>query len=379
MREGLILRQFLLGQISLEGHMARPAQVHIDISALQHNLQRVRDYAPNSKILAMVKANAYGHGLLTCTKALAAADAFGLACINSAVKLREAGCTKKIVLICGYFTREDLALISKYNLDFVVHHPEQLNLLKDFTSSKTLNVWLKINTGMNRLGLDPADFDAVVADLQKLDSINIECIMTHFAASNDQNNTSIQNQVDIFHSTIAANNSYPISLVSSAGTINCPELHNDWVRPGIMLYGVSPFANLSTVELGLQAVMSFTTKLISIYRCQAGDAVGYSGTWVCPEEMMVGIAAIGYGDGYPRHVPSGTPILVNETRSAVIGRVSMDLIAIDLRACPDAVIGSDVELWGKNLPVAEVAAHAETISYELLSQITARVSRTETV
>jgi alanine racemase len=352
--------------------MTRPARARVDLSALQHNFQRVQQAAPGSRVMAVIKANGYGHGIVDVARALTAADAFGVATLEEAVALREAGFENRIVLLEGFFGADDFPLVSGYRLDAVLHHASQIEWLEQTPPGRPLDVWLKIDTGMNRLGFAPAEVPGVIARLARLDCIGGLRLMSHLACADDPDNDYTPRQLDRF---TAATRELPgeRSLANSAALLAWPDTRLDWVRPGIMLYGASPLRNRSAAELGLRPVMTLGTRLIAVNRHQAGDPIGYGGDWVCPEAMNVGVAAIGYGDGYPRHASSGSPVLVNGQRASIIGRVSMDMICIDLRAQPGAGIGDQVVLWGEGLPVDEVAARAGTIAYEILCRINDRV------
>jgi len=353
--------------------MTRPARACINLRALQHNFQRVRQSAPQSRIMAIIKANAYGHGLVHAAQAMPAADAFGVASPEEGVALRETGFDRRIVLLEGIFTPEDIALVGGYRLDVVVHHVSQLEMLEHSQPARPIDVWLKLDTGMNRLGFEPDAATHISARLEGLDQVGTVRYMTHFACADDVEDSTTTTQLERFTDVLS-----PLagerSLANSAAVLAWPDTHADWVRPGIMLYGASPLAGKRADELDLRPAMTLKTQLIAINGCQAGDAVGYGGDWRCPEAMPVGVAAIGYGDGYPRHAGSGMPVLVNGKRAALIGRVSMDMICIDLRGHEQPGVGDEVILWGDGLPVEEVAEGAGTISYELLCGVNHRVA-----
>jgi alanine racemase len=352
--------------------MSRPARVVIDLNAARANLARVRALAPRSQVMAIIKADAYGHGLTRMARALADADAFGVACLEEAVTLRRAGATKRIILLEGVFDAEELALVRKLGLETMVHCPEQVAMLEQAPAGPPVVVWLKVDTGMHRLGVDPAqalalwkrlNFSASVADPIRL--------VTHFANANARGDASVERQLALFADSIGAL-AGERCIANSAGVIAVPQAHVDWVRPGLMLYGVSPFADTVAVEEGLKPVMTVRSALIAVKRVHKGESVGYGGTWTCPEDMPIGVVAIGYGDGYPRHCESGTPVLVNGRRAALIGRPSMDMLIVDLRNVPEAQVGDPVVLWGEGLPVEEVARYAGTIPYELLCSVRLR-------
>ncbi len=354
--------------------MARATTVTIDLDALRHNLAQVRRFAPNSKVMAVVKADGYGHGLERVAQALEGADAFGVAALSDAERLRALGLHKRIVLLSGFDEPGDLAALRALDVDTVVHHETQLAMLEAEAPAGTpLRVWLKFDTGMHRLGFPIAQASSVHARLRALSNVDPDILlMTHFASSDEFGSAQTSAQLGLFGASTSAL-AGAASLSNSAAILGWPQAHRDWVRAGGALYGLSVVEGKTGADFGLHPVMKLSTKLIAINRVLKGERVGYSATWECPEDMDVGVAAIGYGDGYPRSVPSGTPVLVNGQRVPLIGRVSMDLMTIDLRSAPNAHIGDEVTLWGPDLPVEEIAAAAGTISYELTCSITRRV------
>jgi alanine racemase len=353
--------------------MSRPTTVTIDLEALRHNLARVRALAPNSKVMAVVKADGYGHGLERCARALADAEAYGVAALSDAERLRAIGLRNRIVLLSGFNEAADLDVLRELDVDTVVHHDSQLALLESDRGTPPIRVWLKFDTGMHRLGFDPLRAAELHARLKALPNVADEVVaMTHFASSDEFCGAQTIGQMQQF-AGVAATMGAPVSLSNSAGILGWPDAHRDWVRAGGALYGLSVAEGMTGADFGLRPVMKLSTRLIAINRIAKGERVGYSATWECPEDMDVGVAAIGYGDGYPRSAPSGTPVLVNGVRTQLIGRVSMDLMTIDLRALPNAKVGDDVTLWGPDLPVEEIARAAGTISYELTCSITRRV------
>jgi alanine racemase len=352
--------------------MTRPARVRINLPALQHNFNRVNESAPASRVMAIIKANAYGHGLTRIARALPRADAFGVACVNEAITLREAGFDRRIVLLEGPFAADELRLISGYRLDVVLHHREQLAMLERVRLRRPLNVWLKIDTGMHRLGFAPTSVPEMVTRLDTIDYLGELRWMSHLACADDSGDDYTATQIEGFRNTVESLTGER-SLANSAAVLAWQDAHYDWVRPGIMLYGASPLRDTTALALDLQPVMTLESTLIAVNTHQKGARVGYGGDWVCPETMPVGVAAIGYGDGYPRHAPAGMPVLINGRRAQLIGRVSMDMVCVDLRGHPGAAVGASVTLWGDGLPVDEVAASAGTIGYELLCSINSRV------
>jgi len=352
--------------------MTRPVRARIDLPALQHNFERVRQCAPASRIMAVVKAHAYGHGLVNAARSLPGADAFGVVSMDEAISLREAGFDRRIVMLEGLFDPDETGLAAGYRVDVVVHHAGQIDFLEQAPPGRPLDVWLKVDTGMHRLGFDPGIVPAVVERLRRTGGVGEIRFLSHFCCADDANADHTAHQRRLFLQTLEGMEGER-SLANSAAVLAWPDSHLDWVRPGVMLYGSSPLQQASAEDLGLRPVMTLGTQLIAVARRRQGDPVGYGAAWECPEAMPVGIAAIGYGDGYPRHAPSGTPVLVNGRRAALAGRVSMDMIGIDLRGHPEARVGDPVTLWGEGLPVDEVASAAGTISYELFCGVNRRV------
>jgi alanine racemase len=353
--------------------MTRATTALIDLGALAHNLQRARRAAPGRRVAAAVKANGYGHGLLRVARALREADALAVASIDEAVTLREGGVEQPILLLEGAFETAELPLCSRLNLHLAVHHVLQVEMLERTPLERPIEVWLKIDSGMHRLGIPPESTPSFWQRLRACPSVAPAIrLMSHLARADERNDAYTLQQLRIFEEA-AGDLPGERSLANSAAVLGWPGTHFDWVRPGIMLYGASPFIDSLGDEDGLRPVMTLSTELIAIHRLRQGQAVGYGGTWVCPEDMDVGVAAIGYGDGYPRHAPSGTPVLLNGRAAPLIGRVSMDMITLDLRRHPDARVGDPVVLWGRGLPVEIIARAAGTIPYTLLCGVTARV------
>jgi alanine racemase len=355
--------------------MPRPIQALIDLSALEHNLSVVRRHAPRSRVMAVIKADAYGHGLLRAAEALARADGFAMLELDAAVRLREAGYRQAILLLEGFFDIDELALIEQYHLSTVIHHREQIAMLSAFRLRGRLNVFLKLNTGMNRLGFTPEEFPAALETLKANPAVDQITLMTHFASADEPcRNESITAQLQRFDA-IAGGRHLPRSLANSAAILRFPETHADWVRPGIMLYGASPFADTTADELDLRPAMTVLSKIIAVQMLKAGEGVGYGHTFRPGRSMRVGVVAGGYADGYPRHAPTGTPVMVNGKRTRVIGRISMDMLHVDLSEIGDAGVGSPVTLWGKGMPVDEVAQSAGTVGYELLCALAPRMQK----
>ena len=350
--------------------MPRPIQATIDLEALRANLGVVRRSARHARIFAVIKANAYGHGLLRCARALAAADGFALLEVDYAVRLREAGFAHPILLLEGAFDARELAVAAKHHFACALHDPEQIGWLADLPSGARVDLFVKLNTGMNRLGLRPAQLPAILATLRESPHVGAVTLMTHFACADDAHG--IGEQLEVFEQASGAQK-LPRSAANSAAILRYPQAHYDWVRPGIMLYGGSPFADFSAADAGLRPVMTLATKIIGVQQLQPGDAVGYGATFVAERPMRIGIVACGYADGYPRHAPTGTPILIEGSRAPTVGRVSMDMLCADITALPAARIGSPAVLWGAGLPADEVAAAAGTVSYELFCALAQRV------
>ncbi|MDZ7662470.1 alanine racemase [Thiohalophilus sp.] len=351
--------------------MTRATRATLNLRALQHNLTIARRHAPDSKLMAIIKANGYGHGMIEVAQALNDADAFGVACLDEAIALREAGIPQPIVLLEGFVRADELRLIDGFQLQPVIHHPAQIDML-EASSGPALTVWLKVDTGMHRLGVTPEQVPAILTRLLSCPRVGAVRLMTHLANADDRDDDYTLEQIRRFESldelSVAAR-----SIANSAGLLGWAQSASDWARPGIMLYGVSPFNNSIGEQHDLRPVMTLRAQLIAINTHKAGEPIGYGGSWRCPEPMPVGVVAIGYGDGYPRHVPSGTPVLLNNKRVPIVGRVSMDMLCLDLRDCPKAAIGDEVILWGEGLPVEAIAEAAGTIGYELLCKVTSRV------
>jgi alanine racemase len=358
--------------------MPRPIRASFSLSALRHNLGVARRHAPTSKIWAVVKAAAYGHGLERAARAFAGADGYALLDLNEAVRLREAGIAKPILLLEGIFQPVDLQIVDRYGLTTVVHDVEQILMLERARLSSQIAVCLKLNTGLNRLGFAGADVRAAYGRLQAGGKVAAISLMTHFADADGP--SGVVDQLARF-SEWTAGLQGEVTQANSAAILRYPEAHGDWVRPGIMLYGCSPFADLSAEALGLRSVMTLTSEIVAIRELRPGDRVGYGGTFEATQPMRVGVIACGYADGYPRHAPGfhdrSTPIVVAGKRTRTVGRVSMDMLCADLGAIPDARVGSPAILWGEGLPADEVAASAGTVSYELLCALAARVPQLE--
>ncbi|WP_419149677.1 alanine racemase [Pseudoalteromonas 'SMAR'] len=353
----------------------RLACAEIDLTALQANLKRTQQMAPNSKIMAVLKANAYGHGLVKVAQHLNEADAFAVARIDEALALRAGGITKPIVLLEGFFHASDLPILLANNLQTIVHNIQQLEAIEQAQLDAKLTVWLKVDTGMHRLGVEPSEFLAFHKRLKACANVaDTIHLMTHFACADDKHNDQTQVQQALF-TRLVDTLSGPLCLANSAAVIGWPQTHGDWIRPGLMLYGISPMQNGVGQQHGLQPVMRLTTKVIAIRQLKANSPVGYGGRWQSPCDTQLAIIGVGYGDGYPRHAQCGTPVVIRNKRYGIVGSVSMDMISVDIGANRDNIkVGDEVEMWGPNLAVEEVARCAGTIPYELLCNVTPRVS-----
>lgn len=352
--------------------MSRNTVARISLAAIRHNLRRVRELAPESQVVCVVKADAYGHGLGRVTPALAGADVLAVATTGEAERCRRHGWNGRLLMLEGPANLEECKEAVALGAELVIHHESQLGLLRRNGEAARRRFWLKVDSGMHRLGFPPEDARRVHAELEGLRGSEPTVLMTHFACADDPSNPKTARQLHAFENAVNGLNG-PVSLANSAAILNFSESHRDLVRPGIMLYGVSPCPSLSVQEIGIRPAMTLQCELIAINRCKKGETVGYGAVEACPEDMDVGVAAIGYGDGYPRGVKAGTPVLVNGRRACLIGRVSMDMITIDLREHPEARVGDTVTLWGEGLPVEEVARCADAIPYELICGVTARV------
>ena len=321
--------------------------------------------------MAIIKANGYGHGIVGVAKALEDADAFGVARLEEGITLREAGIDKTIVLLEGVFSTNELNAAAMARFELVVHTFEQIKLLEASDKVSDLALWLKVDTGMNRLGFRVEEFSSAHERIRRLKPKTLR-LMTHLSAAEARSGTVALEQIDAFHAVTAGIDAER-TIANSAGLILWDEARTEWVRPGLMLYGISPIPDVTAQDLGLRPVMTLTTQLISVRDVHVGETVGYSGMWQARRESRVGIAAVGYGDGYPRNIRSGTPVGVNGVETVVVGRVSMDMTAIDLTHI-DAKIGDTVTLWGEAVPVERVAPFAGTIPYELVCGISQRVA-----
>ena len=346
----------------------RPARALIDLQALRHNYQLAREVT-GAKALAVIKADAYGHGAVQCAQALEAeADGFAVACIEEALELRAAGIRAPVLLLEGFFEADELPLIVEHDMWCVVHSLWQLDAVEQAALSRPIHVWLKLDSGMHRVGLHPSDYQAAYQRLQASANVSKIVLMSHFARADELGSVRSVEQVAVFLGARAALTA-EISLRNSPSVLGWPRVPSDWVRPGLMLYGTTPFEEPQAVAARLQPVMTLESKVICVRELPAGEPVGYGAKFITSKPMRIGVVAMGYADGYPRQAPTGTPVLVDGVRSQLLGRVSMDMLCIDLTDVPHAGLGSTVELWGKNILASEVAAQADTIPYQIFCNL----------
>lgn len=352
--------------------MKRSARITVHPEALQHNLNRAKQLAPNSKTLAVIKANAYGHGSADTAGILyEIADEFAVSCVPEAVVLREAGIDKPITILQGFQNDGDLRIAEQLKLRLTVHDDNQLSLLDAYSgnSSHRFNLNIKIDSGMHRLGFQPKRTESLYKELSNHSQVNPDSLilMTHFSSADELDNDCTTKQIAVFENACGSINAEK-SIANSAGVLGWQDSHVEWVRPGIMLYGSSPFANKTRDDLDLKAAMTFETPVISVHDLKKGDSIGYAATWTCSKDMRVAVLACGYADGYPRHAVSGTPVWLNNKETQLLGRVSMDMIVVDADHYDENPIkvGDTAELWGENISADRVATAAETIAYEIL-------------
>lgn len=350
--------------------MPRPLVAHVDLAALETNLARVRELAPGAEVLAVVKANAYGHGLDRLLPALGSADGLALIELDAAVRLRERGYNRRILLLEGFFEARELDAIAANAISVVVHSAEQARMLEQAQLTRPLDVHVKVNAGMNRLGVAPTETRGLAERLAATPAVASLTLMTHFASADAPGG--LAEPLARF-ARACDGLPYRRSLANSAGVVRYAEIGGDVVRPGIMLYGATPFADRTAEALGLAPVMTLRSRLVGVQMLERGEIVGYGATFAAPRSMRIGVVACGYADGYPRHAPNGTPVLVCGRRVPMAGRVSMDMLTVDLSSVPEAGVDSDVVLWGEGLPVDDVARMSGTVGYELLCAVARRV------
>ncbi len=356
--------------------MPRATRARIDLAALRDNYRRARKLAPSAQSMAVIKADGYGHGLEAVAAGLAPlSQRLAVATVTEAEQVRGVGVANTLVLLEGPHEASDWRLCQKHGYEPVLHDRHQIESLLQHRPTRTQPVWLKCNTGMNRLGFEPQAIPAVVAQLDAMDCVEIMGVMTHFACADDLPDPMTRHQLKRLESVVAECPDLWFSAANSAAHFHDADCHFDWTRPGIMLYGGTPLLGSQGPELGLRPVMKLESRLIATRVIEPGETVGYGATWSAEKRTHMGIVEIGYGDGYPRHAPNGTPVAVNGRRCSLIGRVSMDMLAVDLGNCPEAGVGTSVELWGDTVCVDEVASLSGTISYELLTGVSPRVPR----
>ncbi len=355
--------------------MARPTRVHVDAVSLLHNVRRIEQCAPGKKIIAMVKANAYGCGLSSVLPVLDGhVDAFGVASLEEAVILRDLGSRSDCVLFQGVFSSDELHLVARLGFQCVIHQKQQLQWVLSTPLTRKIRVWVKVNTGMHRLGFDTNELKEIITSLRACPWIDDDIgVMTHLACADEPDNPSNFLQLERFNKIDLHPDKMTRSVANSAAILALPDAHADVVRPGIMLYGVSPFAHQVGYELGLMPVMRLISAVSTIHHYPPFSPIGYGSTWQRDKHTIIGVVAVGYGDGYPRHIAAQTPTWVNGFIAPVVGRVSMDMLTIDLTDCPGVKEGDRVELWGQHIPVETVAKKAGTIAYELICQVSPRV------
>jgi alanine racemase len=353
--------------------MKNTATAHIKLNAIRHNLNVAKQLAPRSKILAMVKADAYGHGLLPVAEALTQADGLSVARLDEALTLRQHGIKQRLVVLGTVVSEEDLTLCSQQHLDLVVHNLETAEAVTRNKLATPINVWLKIDTGMHRLGVLPDNYIDIYTQLEQSDNVAEIIVMTHFSCADELIDAATAEQLSCFNE-LTAQQTVIKSAANSAALIRYQHAHFDWVRPGIMLYGADPLQEGSC--LPLQAAMTLKSHVIAIRDLEEEETVGYGRTWQAEAPTRLATVGIGYGDGYPRHAKNGTPVVINNRIATLAGRVSMDLITVDITDCGEVNIGDEVILWNEQLKATEVARHADTIAYELFTSITQRVEKT---
>jgi alanine racemase len=346
----------------------RPLKAFINQASLRHNLATVKQLAPHSKIMSVVKANGYGHGLINVARGLNESDGFAVLTLNEAIDLREHGFEQDILLLEGAFETYEISIAAKMHFNLVVHNLHQLQMIEKLKLNRPLDIHFKINTGMNRLGFNPQEAKEILKTLQNKSHFKSITLMTHFATADEPRG--VDWQLSVFDD-IAKPFNFSRSVANSASIVNFKKTHLDWVRPGIMLYGASPIMGHKSSTLNIKPVMQLKSKIIAIQNLSKNDSVGYGESFKAKKDMRIAVVACGYADGYPRHAPTGTPVYVEGKKTSTVGRVSMDMLYIDVTDIPHASISSDVELWGEHVPVDDVAEKSGTVGYELLCAISA--------
>ena len=352
--------------------MRNTVRAKIDLSALQHNFSVVRKICPRSRVMAMVKADAYGHGLVPVAKALHGADGLAVARLQEAITLREAGISQRILLLGTLLDANDLAACSALNVDVTAHDATSVDNIAAAARHGALRVWLKLDSGMHRVGLDPHAFIEADRYLSSLPGVSELTHMTHFSSADEPESEVTTRQISCFSECHRSNASAKASMANSAALISRPESRADWVRPGIMLYGGNPFPDR---DIGIRPVMSLLAFVVAVREIASGDSVGYNRLWVSQRRSRIATLGVGYGDGYPRHAKNGTPVWINGSVGRLVGRVSMDSIGVDVTDCNRIAVGDEATLWGENPSAVTVAEHAATINYALLTGVSQRVMR----
>lgn len=356
--------------------MPRQTRARINLNALRDNFRLARTLAPGTRSMAVVKADGYGHGLEAVAGALTLeTDCLAVATVEEARRVRQAGLSPDVVLLEGVHEAGDWLLVAEGRFQPVLHSAHQLEGVDCVPADGAIPVWVKCNTGMNRLGLDAEGVEAMIRRIRETSGLDVAGLMTHFACADDPGDAMTAEQARRMRAISREFPGLPVSAANSAAHFHGSESHFDWTRPGIMLYGGTPLIGRQGPDLDLRPVMKLESRVIATRTLAAGETVGYGATWTAQKPTRMGIVEIGYGDGYPRHAPNGTPVAVDGCRCELIGRVSMDMIAVSLEACPQAGPGSAVELWGETVSVDEVAQLSGTISYELLTGVSPRVPR----
>ncbi len=364
-KDGLL---FHASRIGVTSQMSRPALATINLAALRKNLQLIRELTP-AKVIGVIKADAYGHGAIPVARVLEEerVDCLAVACIEEAITLREEGIKSPILMLEGFFNADELPLMAHHKLSTVVQQQEQIEALQHW-QGEPFDIWLKIDTGMHRIGFLPEDFPHAYSQLERCTSVNRIVLMTHFSSADEPHQPKTSAQITLFKA-LTKGYEAETCLCNSAGIMQWPDAHGDWVRPGLALYGSSPFVEGHPLDKRLQPVMELTSQLIAIKELPAGVPVGYGETYITEKPCRVGITAVGYADGYPRHAQNGTPVLVNGIRCPIIGRISMDMLAVDISDLPTPHVGDKVTLWGQDLPATDIANYANTVSYEMFCNI----------
>lgn len=354
--------------------MSRPTKLLVEPSALLHNLARIKAYAPGKQIFAMVKANGYGCGVDCVAPVLdGLVDGFGVACLEEALVIKALGCQTQCILFQGVFSADEWFIVAEQRFACVLHHWKQLHWLVNTPLPNSVQIWVKVDTGMHRLGFKIDEIPLVMKTLKACAWVNSSIgLMTHLACADEPDRPENECQLSVFNS-ISLPGFAKRSIANSASIIAFPQTHTDAIRPGIMLYGVSPFKEQTGKELGLVPVMRFMSVITAINHYPPQSQIGYGGIWQSDKASVIGLVPVGYGDGYPRHIEENTPVWIKGREVPIVGRISMDMLTVDLTAHPDVSLGEPVELWGLHLPVERIAKSAGTIAYELLCQISERV------